>query len=157
MGNCLCLVHQDDKVVVRVMKPDGKILEYEPPVKVQHVLSNFSHHAITDELPVKKHMLPSADLAGARLYYLLPLTVPPPRKPANENRSKKRVRFSDDVKGGSDGSAEVAPAGTVRIKLVISKQELQAMLSREGALVDGCCDAISKDRGSPLGSTAEVN
>ncbi|GER43424.1 NAD(P)H-quinone oxidoreductase subunit 1 [Striga asiatica] len=106
--------------------------------KVHHVLSDFSHHAISDNLPAKKHMLPSADLLGARLYYLLPLTVPPPpKKPANENQSKKRVRFSEDVKSGSDGPAEVAaPAGTVRIKLVISKQELRAMLSQEEVLVD---------------------
>ncbi|GER33730.1 D-alanine--D-alanine ligase A [Striga asiatica] len=115
------------------MKPDGKILEYKSPIKVHQVLSEFTHHSLSDRVPVSKHMHPNADLAGARLYYLLPLPVPPPqKKPAEEskNRSKKRVRFTEDVKGGgsSDGPQGETAGGAVRIKIVISKQELQAML-----------------------------
>ncbi|CAA0829664.1 Unknown protein [Striga hermonthica] len=114
------------------MKPDGKILEYKSPIKVHQVLSEFAHHSLSDRVPVAKHMHPNADLAGARLYYLLPLPVPAPqKKPAAENKSKskKRVRFTDDVKGGGSSDGPPATAGaTVRIKLVISKQELQAML-----------------------------
>ncbi|KAL3623403.1 hypothetical protein CASFOL_032219 [Castilleja foliolosa] len=124
MGNCLVLQEK----VVRVMKPDGKILEYKSPIKVHQVLSEFSHHAISDKLPVTKHMNPNADMHQGHLYYLLPLLVPS-QQPVK--KTKKKVRFSDDVKGG-DG---VATSGVVRIKLVISKQELQAMMLSNGGLV----------------------
>ncbi|KAI3447463.1 hypothetical protein Pfo_004128 [Paulownia fortunei] len=128
MGNCLVLQEK----VVRVMKTDGKILEYKSPIKVHQVLSEFSHHAISDKLPVVKHLHPNAEMLQGHLYYLLPLPVPPPPI----KKKKKAVHFSDDVLEDA-GQA----TGVVRIKLVISKQELQAMLSTGGISV---ADVISK-------------
>ncbi|XP_073158719.1 uncharacterized protein [Henckelia pumila] len=121
MGNLLVLQEK----VVKVMKVDGKILEYKTPIQVHQVLSEFSHHAISDQLPVLKHMHPYAEMIRGHLYYLLPLPVsPPPVK----HKKKKTVRFSDNL---VDEIGQ--PTGVVRIKLVISKQELQTML-REGAV-----------------------
>lgn len=42
MGNCLVLLQEN---VVRVMKTDGKILEYKALIKVEQVLIDFSGHA----------------------------------------------------------------------------------------------------------------
>ncbi|KAL0374870.1 UNVERIFIED_CONTAM: hypothetical protein Sradi_3402700 [Sesamum radiatum] len=120
MGNCLVL----EEKTVKVMKTDGKIIEYKSPIKVHQVLSEFSHHAISDKLPVVKHLHPNAEMLGGHLYYLLPLPVPVP-VPAAPPKKKKTVRFSDEVVEEARRVPEV-----VRIKLVISKQELQAMMGK---------------------------
>ncbi|CAI9760839.1 unnamed protein product [Fraxinus pennsylvanica] len=127
MGNCFALQEK----VIKVIKIDGKILEYKAPLEVHHVLSEFSHHAISDELPVVQYMNPNAKMIGGQSYYLLPLPVaPPPRI-----KKKKTVRFADSVEGAGEAT------GVLRIKLVISKQDLQAMLRKGGVSVH---DLVSK-------------
>ncbi|KAL6514364.1 hypothetical protein OROHE_019106 [Orobanche hederae] len=127
MGNCLVL----EEKLVRVIKTDGKILEYKSPIKVHRLLSEFSHHAISDTLPVIKHMHPNADMLRGRLYYLLPLQGPPSQLQPIKKK-KKRVRFSDDVRElGDEIDGKAA-----RIKLVIGREELRAVLSNEGVSVD---------------------
>ncbi|KAL8526371.1 hypothetical protein ACS0TY_015548 [Phlomoides rotata] len=116
------------------MKTDGKIIEYKAPIKVHQVLSDFSHHALSDKLPVVKHLHPNTEMLQGHLYYLLPLPVAP--QPI-EKRKKKTVRFSEDIVE----QEERRTSGVVRIKLVITKQELQAMLGKEGVSVE---DMLSK-------------
>ncbi|KAL1549293.1 hypothetical protein AAHA92_17418 [Salvia divinorum] len=132
MGNCLVLEQKS----VSVMKTDGKIIEYKTPIKAHQILSDYSHHAITDKLPVVKHLHPNTMLLRGRLYYLLPLPVAP--QPA---KKKKRVRFSDDVVEDERRRA----TGAVRIKLVITKQELQAMLAKEGVSVEEMISQVHKE------------
>ncbi|CAA3027098.1 Hypothetical predicted protein [Olea europaea subsp. europaea] len=122
MGNCLALQAK----VIKVIKTDGKILEYKAPLEVHQVLSEFSHHAISDKLPVAQYMNPNAKMLGGQLYYLLPLPV----APAPRMKKKKTVRFADSVEEAREST------GVVRIKLVISKQDLQAMLGKGGVSVD---------------------
>ncbi|CAL0310523.1 unnamed protein product [Lupinus luteus] len=120
MGNCLVL---QDKVV-RIMKTDGKILEYKTPIKVEQVLSEFSGHAVSDSLQVLQHLQPSTKLLCSQFYYLVPLPKPPSPK------ASKKVRFANpEVQG-------VQESRVVRIKLVISKQELHDMLQKEGISVE---------------------
>ncbi|KAL3825764.1 hypothetical protein ACJIZ3_021793 [Penstemon smallii] len=139
MGNCLVLQEK----VVRVMKTDGKILVYKTPIKVHQVLSEFTHHAISDKFRVVRHLHPNTELLRGRLYYLLPLPVAP--TPIKNKKKKKTVRFSDDVL--EEEARKVT--GVVRIKLVISKQELQAILrdARAGGSVD---DMISQAQKEPI-------
>lgn len=140
MGNCLVLQEK----VVRVMKPDGKILEYKSPIKVHQVLSKFSHHAISDKLPVVKHLHPDTEMVQGHLYYMLPLPVP--IKTTKMTKKKKTVRFSDDVRKYDDQGE--AATGVVRIKVVISKKELQAMLSKGGISVDDMISKVKKEEGN---------
>ncbi|KAI3471815.1 hypothetical protein Pfo_028468 [Paulownia fortunei] len=133
MGNCLVL---QEKTVVNVMKTDGKIIEYKSPIKVHQVLSEFSHHAISDKLPVVKHLHPNAEMLGGHLYHLLPLPV----APQPTEKKKKAVRFSDDVVEEARQTT-----GVVRIKLVISKQELQAMLGKGGVSVEDMISQVQKE------------
>ncbi|XP_009627512.1 uncharacterized protein LOC107809955 [Nicotiana tabacum] len=94
MGNCIVLQEK----VVKVMKTNGKVLEYKPLVKKDNEV--------------------------------LPLVQEPPTKVP----VKKKVTFAEEVEESSKkGSDQV-----LRIKLVISKKELQALLSEGGGLtVDG--------------------
>lgn len=127
MGNCLVLQEK----VIKVMKPDGKILEYKTPIKVQQVLSDFSGHAVSDSFQAFQHLQPDTKLLGGQLYYLVPLPLPSPEV-------KKKVRFSIPEEEDGQGT------GVVRIKLVISKQELQEMLQKGGVSVD---DMVSQLQG----------
>ncbi|KAL3532096.1 hypothetical protein ACH5RR_005617 [Cinchona calisaya] len=120
MGNCLAL----KKKVIKIIKTDGEILEYKPPMKVHHVLSKFGGHAICDALPVVQHLHPDADMLGGREYYLLPPLAGPPQN------TKKAVKISSTV------TAMGQESGVLRIKLVISKQDLLAMLQKGGVTVD---------------------
>ncbi|KAL7247817.1 hypothetical protein ACSBR2_002682 [Camellia fascicularis] len=122
MGNCLVM---QEKLIIKVMKTDGKVLEYKAPLKAHQVLSDFAGHAISGTLPVLRHLHPDDNMAGGHLYYLLPLPSPPPAV-----AEKKRVRFANpEVEVGQE-------SGVVRIKLVISKQELEVMLRKGGFSID---------------------
>ncbi|OAY40858.1 uncharacterized protein LOC110622471 [Manihot esculenta] len=128
MGNCLVLQEK----LIKVMKPDGKILEYKAPITVHQVLSDFSGHAISDSLQAFQHLLPETKLLGGKLYYLVPLPLPSPK-------AKKKVRFS--VPEEEDKKENI-----VRIKLVISKQELQEILQKEGVTVDSMISQLQDQR-----------
>lgn len=140
MGNCLVLQGN----VIKIMKSDGKILEYQAPIKVQQVLSDFCDHAIADSLQAFQHLLPDTNLLGGRLYYLVPLQLPSPAK-------KKKVRFSipedQEVKDVQEKTS------VVRIKLVISKQELEEMLRKGGVSVD---DMVSQLHGQQRVQTVDI-
>lgn len=131
MGNCL--VRQEK--LIKVMKTDGKVLEYKSPIKVQQVLSDFAGHAISDTLSVVRYLRPDSDLIGGHLYYLLPLPVVVP-----EVEKTKRVRFANpEVLEDSKGSGVV-----MRIKLVMSKQELEMMLRKGGISVEDMVSQVQK-------------
>ncbi|XP_008243571.1 PREDICTED: uncharacterized protein LOC103341796 [Prunus mume] len=130
MGNCL--VMQEN--ITKIMRPDGKILEYRADMKVYQVLSEFSGHAISETAPVYQHLRPDTKLLGGRLYYLVPLPLPP------KKASQKKVRFANpEVEAEQETKV-------VRIKIVISKQELQEMLRKGGVSVDDLVSQLQSDR-----------
>ncbi|XP_047335604.1 uncharacterized protein LOC124939140 [Impatiens glandulifera] len=121
MGNCL--VTQDK--IIKVMKTDGKVLEYKSPIKIHQVLSDFAGHAISDKLPVVQHLHPDIDMVVGNIYYLLPLPL------LSEEKQKKRVRFANPAE-----EARQESSGVVRIKLVMTKKELHMMLNKGSLSVD---------------------
>ncbi|XP_061361941.1 uncharacterized protein LOC133305715 [Gastrolobium bilobum] len=133
MGNCLVLQEN----MVRIMKTDGKILEYKKtPIKVHQVLNQFPGHAISDSLPVLHHLHPNTTLHNGQLYYLVPLPHPSPKA------TKKKVRFAEpEVAEGAHES------GVVRIKLVISKQELHDILQKEGISIHEMLSLVHGEKG----------
>ena len=139
MGNCL--VMQEN--ITKIMRPDGKILEYRADMKVYQVLSEFSGHAISETAPVYQHLRPDSKLLGGHLYYLVPLPLPPPKK-----ASQKKVRFSEPE---AEPEQETK---VVRIKLVISKQELQEMLIKGGvAVLDEMVSRLQSEKGVEKSNT----
>lgn len=120
MGNCLVLEHK----MIKIMKMDGKILEYKAPLQVHQVLSEFADHAISDELPVHRHLPSNTKMQRGRLYYLLP----PPLPSSN---------IDGEVSNESNPMVEPdQETGVVRIKMVITKQELKELLAKGGLSVD---------------------
>lgn len=156
MGNCIVLQEK----VVKVMKTDGKILEYKAPIKVHQILSQFSNHVISNSHQVieNQHLQPNDELLGGQIYYLLP-SLPKPKsakkkvKFAND-QVKKKVKFANDdqlvndekVKCANDHQVELLEANhdhhhhqkkeVIRVEIVISKKELQELLSSsEGGII----------------------
>ncbi|KAL5545834.1 hypothetical protein UlMin_005521 [Ulmus minor] len=151
MGNCLVLQEK----VIKVMKPDGKVLEYREPMRAYQVSSQFSGHAISETAPVSHHLRPEAKLLGGRLYYLVPLPLRPRNK---EVVKKKKVRFSDQEVVEKDRDQqkeeEESCSKVVRIKLVISKQELQEMLKNGVVSLGGVANSqVRTDQKTKDGSS----
>ncbi|XP_042512569.1 uncharacterized protein LOC122087482 [Macadamia integrifolia] len=124
MGNCLALQEKVEKVI-KVMKTDGKVLEYQEPLRVHQVLSEFAGHAISDTLPVLRHLHPNTQMISGRNYYLLPPPLP-------SSGSCELPVASNPITTEPTGHGN----GVVRVKIVITKQKLEEMLRKEGLSVD---------------------
>lgn len=111
MGNCL--VRQQK--IIKIIRDDGKELEYKAPIKVHEVLSYFSGHAMFGTTPENRILQPDTELVGGETYYLRPLSLQTVRR--------------------RKGSA------VVRVKVVMSKQELKELLARNGVSV---CEVVSQ-------------
>ncbi|XP_022133156.1 uncharacterized protein LOC111005826 [Momordica charantia] len=123
MGNCLFV----EEKPIRIMKSDGKILEYKSPTRVFQVLSDFSGgHAIADAVPVTHHLHHSAKLLSGHLYFLIPTDS----APEAEEKPKKAVRFAVPEK--ETGEGEISGGRAIRIKVVMTKKELEEMIENGG-------------------------
>lgn len=132
MGNCLVL---QASMVVKIMKSDGKTLKYKTPIKVHQILKQFSNHAVSDSQLM--HLHPNTKLLNNQLYYLVPLPHP------STKASKKKVRFAEpEVEGGPSDES-----GLIRIKLVLSKQELQHMVNKGGISVNEMLSLVHDEKG----------
>ncbi|XP_057440594.1 uncharacterized protein LOC130732600 [Lotus japonicus] len=138
MGNCLVLLQEN---VVRVMKTDGKILEYKALIKVEQVLADFSGHAVSDSQTGLRHLQPNTKLLGGQLYYLVTLPSPPP----SPSKARKKVRFAEPE------VQDVQKSSVVRIKLVLSKQQLHDMLQDGGFSVNKMLSLAQGEKGEDGG------
>ncbi|CAN0847043.1 Uncharacterized protein At1g66480 [Linum grandiflorum] len=119
MGNCMVV----EEKVLKVMRPDGKILEYSTPILAHEVLSDFPA-AASDSSSVQQHILiPDAKLLGGKLYFLVPIPCSTPQLAVKVKKQSIKMEEESEEKSGG---------GVVRIKLVISKQELEELLKRGG-------------------------
>ncbi|KAA3459973.1 Glutaminase-asparaginase [Gossypium australe] len=110
MGNCSAFLRavkaKPDQKVIQVVKTDGKILEFRAPLLVKDVLVKFSGSGIGLSTTVSHHLPMNYELKMGKVYYILPATEPP--------------------------STAVGTGGSVkRIKVVITKQELQQLLAKQ--------------------------
>ncbi|KAG2262482.1 hypothetical protein Bca52824_069561 [Brassica carinata] len=126
-----------EKKVIKIVRNDGKVLEYREPTTVHHILAQFSGHTLFDNNNTC-HLRPDAKLLSGRLYYLVPTTT--------SKKNTKKVTFADpeveedesllreDVAGhtgesnsNNDGD-DNKNVSVTRMKIVVSKQELEKLL-----------------------------
>ncbi|KAG6436356.1 hypothetical protein SASPL_101252 [Salvia splendens] len=91
--------------VLQVVKEDGKIIEFKSAVLVKQLLLNFRGFGVKQSKPSGKFLPPSFELHLGKTYYLCPWKCPVP--------------------------AEDAAAEVKRIKIVITKKQLEEMLSKQ--------------------------
>lgn len=128
MGNCLALLtpntsswvdFSDNKKVLRVVKTDGKILEYRVPILVKDLLLNFDGFGVRVSQRSTQGLPPNYELRVGHVYYLLPTAVSVAS--AEDSSPKNREGFADGAK---------------RIKVIITKQQLEELLSKKMSIED---------------------
>jgi len=102
--------------IVRVAKPDGKILEFSTPIHVKDILENYPASGVGVSKKVTEPLSLDHELKAGRLYYLLPSLHSPP------NLASLR-----DVE--TDG-------GIKRIKVIITKQQLERLVNKQISVED---------------------
>ena len=124
MGNCLvfckpssgsCIMAKKVKIV-RVAKPDGKILEFSTPIHVKDILTNYPASGVGVSEKVTEPLSPDHELKAGRLYYLLPSLNSPPNLASLRNVE-------------TDG-------GIKRIKVIITKQQLELLVNKQISVED---------------------
>ncbi|KAF0896497.1 hypothetical protein E2562_024356 [Oryza meyeriana var. granulata] len=119
MGNCLVIQDDRDKEIKIMGMDGGEILKLQ-----QDALAGFppSHGIVSDDdaaVPAQQHL---DDMAAAgQLYHLFPAKAAPPA-----------------------AAAAVDTGGVVRVKLVISKQQLKKMLHKDAISLDDMVSLMQK-------------
>ncbi|CAL5204134.1 unnamed protein product [Lathyrus oleraceus] len=117
MGNCLalskpisepCCIASTMEKLVKVAKQDGKILEFSSPIHVKDILTNFpGNYGIGVSKNATETLSQDHELKGGKLHYLLP-----------------------------HNKEEELEAGIKRIKVLITKQQLQQLVNKQISLQD---------------------
>ncbi|CAA7033986.1 unnamed protein product [Microthlaspi erraticum] len=158
MGNCFVM----ERKVIKIVRNDGKVLEYREPINVHHILTQFSGHSLFDNTTKTNtghqhhHLLPHVKLLSGRHYYLLPTTT------ITNKKKIKKVTFADpevedaerllseevdhddtgESKSNRDDSTTVS---VVRMKIVVHKQELEKLL-QGGSVHEMVYQSLEKQR-----------
>ncbi|GLJ31751.1 hypothetical protein SUGI_0638650 [Cryptomeria japonica] len=121
MGNCLksSVDRERGDQMIRVMKMDGKMLEYSPPLLVRDLLTAKDYgrnYMLAHPQNVRDALPQDYKLKGGELYYLIP----------------SHLEDESSFNGGGMKERGVKGEKGMKIKIMVSKTELKALLS------DGC-------------------
>nr|ADE77477.1 unknown [Picea sitchensis] len=150
MGNCMPS-HGSGRVSAElisrekftmVTRPDGKIMEYTAPLLVRDLMAAYPQHSVVHSKdPTCRSLSPDEKLVSGQLYSLLLIPNSPPPLPKDgvlsEAKSIDNGRFEGTVSGERCSSTRPPSSvkcvenggGVIRVKMVISKRELEAFLS----------------------------
>lgn len=122
MGNCVTIMslrrstteHYNEEEnlndqVLRIVKVDGKVLEYTTRLLVRDLLLNYDGYGVSVSPGASRCLSPEHELRVGRVYHLIPLA--------------KKVDNCEDEK--SDGVSS-----SRRIKVVLTKKQVQELLSK---------------------------
>lgn len=149
MGNCLTS-HESEMLspdfmgrekFILVMRSDGKIMEYMPPILVRDLMAAYPQHSVVHSEDATCHFL-AADkkLVPGQLYRVLRN----PNSPSlsedaflSAAKSAHNGSFKDGISSERRGSTRPPSSlksaqidrGFIRVKMVMSKRELEALLS----------------------------
>lgn len=130
MGNCSAVCGRNNissygtveksknKYVVQLVKIDGKIMEFSAPILVKDVLQHFSGYNIALSREALQHLPLNSWLKLGDIYYLVP-----------------SVESLESAEGSRKVEKEES-GGVKRIKVVITRQQLQDLLSKQALAVD---------------------
>ncbi|KAJ7965264.1 hypothetical protein O6P43_014937 [Quillaja saponaria] len=132
MGNCFvhCIPSSESSIsgylakqdrVVRVVKQDGKVMEFCRPTFVKDILMVFSASGIGISKEASDHLPPDYELKRGTLYYMLP------------SITMSSAGTSCPANTSYEGDTEQA-GGIKRIKVVITKQQLQELVTKQISL-----------------------
>ncbi|KAK2995899.1 hypothetical protein RJ640_028307 [Escallonia rubra] len=143
MGNCFALckpasrIHSctgavpcKDRGVVQIMKMDGKIVEFAAPILVKNALVQFSGLNVGLSREASQYLPSDYELKLGNMYHFLP-----------NSSSACAVQNLGLAEGETPATRiEKEQGGSVkRIKVVITKQQLQDLLAKQTLKVGTCC------------------
>lgn len=115
MGNYFALCIPCRRKCLWIVKMDGKKIQFRGPILVSDVLPNFSGLGVGESREALQHLPSNYELKIGRVYYLLP-------GPASSRGCD--VSAMDDEEQKASGVPK-------RIKVVITRQQLQELLSKK--------------------------
>ncbi|XP_051142474.1 uncharacterized protein LOC127259293 [Andrographis paniculata] len=111
--SCIRLPQCVDRKDLQVVKMDGNIIRLQEPLLVRELLADHQGFGLKSSRDSPNLLPPSFELQLGRTYYLLPAKIQP---------------------GVKIDAAESNTAAVKRIKVVISKQQLQELLAKKTSL-----------------------
>lgn len=117
------------KKVLQVVKEDGKILEYRAPMLVKDMLIKFPGYGFALSPEALQPLPPSYQLKAGHVYHLLPLYDP--------------VQIASPAHNSPSVDLDSAN-GTKRIKVIITKHQLQELLLQKVS-VEEMLSGLQKD------------
>jgi len=129
MGNCLQTERGEilsseieEKKFIKIKKFDGKILEYRAPLFVKELLRDYEGHAVVNCETSCQQLSPGYQLLPGEIYYLIPNKSS--YISSKEGGQERPLKPASDIKEVSEKN------GVVRLKMVITKRQLEEMLSK---------------------------
>ncbi|XP_059669400.1 uncharacterized protein LOC132314571 [Cornus florida] len=123
--------------VLRVVKTDGKVLEFSKPLRVENLLVEFSGSGVSVSKEAFQCLPPNYELKLGRIYYLLPL----PGSVTAINPA-----------GVSSIDCTEQKRAVKRIKMVVTKRQLQDLLSKKVSVED-VLSGMERKRRRPIDSS----
>lgn len=115
---------------VKIVKSDGKVLEFTTPTLVKDVLVNFTGFVIgssQDASHHHHHLSPDFELKMGQVYYMLPSPQPPALPPPHS--------FMEDSHKSSN---------TRRVRIVLTKKQLQQLLAEQVSMEELIMQQLEK-------------
>ncbi|CAN6978887.1 unnamed protein product [Brassica rapa subsp. trilocularis] len=145
MGNCVCKgsggsrkLYNKDDLLIRVVTPNGGIMELHPPIFADFITNEFPGHVIHDTLSIRHSsppLLHGEELFPGNIYYLLPFssstTSTAQQHYTDQLATPYRMSFGKTpvksaASGGGGGSS-----GVWKVRLVISPEQLAEILAED--------------------------
>ncbi|CAF2113517.1 hypothetical protein Bca4012_095878 [Brassica carinata] len=144
MGNCVCKgsggsrkLYDKDDLLIRVVTPNGGVMELHPPIFADFITNEFPGHVIHDTLSIRHSsppLLHGEELFPGNIYYLLPFsssTASTVQQHYTELATPYRMSFGKTpvkaaASGGGGGSS-----GVWKVRLVISPEQLAEILAED--------------------------
>lgn len=143
MGNCvfkgnggLSKLYDKDDSLIKVVTPNGGVMELHPPIFAEFITNEFPGHVIHDSLSLRHSsppLLHGEELFPGNIYYLLPLSCA--ASTAQQHSSDQlstpyRMSFGKTpvmaaLSGGAGGG------GVWKVRLVISPEQLAEILAED--------------------------
>ena len=131
MGNCLFLCVPSKRKILWVEKMDGKMIQFQGPILVKDVLANFSGLGVGVSRESPQNLPSDYELKSGKVYHLLPSSVSSGDSSSSSVGATEVSSMADD---GEKKKTTTTTSGMTRIKVVITKQQLQELLSKKTSL-----------------------
>lgn len=133
MGNCLQSVRAElskeiEEQFIKIRKADGRILECRGPLLVKDLLLDHDFHAVVNCENSCHNLSPEYELLPGHIYFLVP------NNSSVVSSNDGGIMFNEKAQEGPlkppGGKVLLENNGVVRVKLVITKRQLEEMLSK---------------------------